>query len=94
MYNWLLVIASMRDKAPTEAELRNQFSTNALSAASSRVIVLNRHALIHMFGPSFVERSRLWVDKHLAVDKASAAPQQRSAVTSQSQVTGAAGRAL
>jgi hypothetical protein len=84
MQDWLLVIASLRDNAPTAAELQAQLSSstqdekklalpalvsqevsNARSSAGRRLVVLNRDALIKMFGPSFTERSRLLVDKFL-----------------------------
>lgn len=72
MSDWILVIAALRDRIPAEAEIREVLSTvlsgrgnkeEEVNAALKRVIVLDRHSMINMFGPSFVERSRLFVEK-------------------------------
>ena len=49
----------MRDKTPSVEELKNVLPAEALS----RVVILNRQQLLSMFGPSFQERSRLFVDE-------------------------------
>jgi plasmid stability protein len=83
MSDWLLVIAALRDHVPTEATIREVLS-EALSgrenkeaevnAALKRVIVLDRHSLINMFGASFIERSRLFVEKLAPSEAAASKP--------------------
>jgi hypothetical protein len=62
MKNWILVLMCMRDKTPSIAELEKELPADALC----RVVVLNREQLLSMFGPSFRERSRLFVDESRA----------------------------
>ena len=65
MSDWLLVVASTRDPSPTVEVLRAALQSAEFSHrshAARRLVLLNRKQLCDMFGPTFVERTRLLLE--------------------------------
>jgi hypothetical protein len=65
MRDWRLVMASMRTKSPTVDEINEalQFQDFKHRAQlKSRLVLLNRVQLCNLFGPTFAERARLFLE--------------------------------
>ena len=65
MSDWLLVVACMSDRVPTVEALRAALQSDEFahrSQAARRLVVLNREQLCNMYGPTFAQRSRLFVE--------------------------------
>lgn len=74
MRDWLLVMA-VRGKSPTADELKKVLKHKEFkhrARAANRLVVLSRDQLHHLFGPTFVERARLFFEP--AVDVAPLKP--------------------
>ena len=71
MSDWLLVIASMRTTLPLLADLKaGLIASPSRARAVSRLVVLDRDQLCKLFGPSFAERSRLFLEPPMHVSSA------------------------
>ncbi len=65
MRDWVLVIGSMHAKSPTADEVSKALRSKAFkhrAQAASRLVLLDRDQLCRLFGPTFVERARLFLD--------------------------------
>ncbi len=70
MSDWLLVMACLSDHAPTAITLRKQLESKEFanrSQAARRLVVLNREQLCSLFGPTFAERARLFLEPPASV---------------------------
>jgi hypothetical protein len=76
MRDWVLVMA-MHGKSPTADELRKVLKYKEFkhrAHAASRLVLLSRDQLHHLFGPTFVERARLFFEVQPPVDAAPLKP--------------------
>ena len=78
MRDWVLVIGSMHAKSPTADEVSKALKSKTFkhrAQAASRLVLLDRDQLCRLFGPTFVERARLFLDP--PVDAAPAKPKPK-----------------
>lgn len=66
MKDWLLVVASLRIKSPSVAGMMKALESSKIShGAQRRLVLLDRDQLSELFGPTFVEKSRLFLEAPL-----------------------------
>ena len=81
MRGWLLVIASMRTKSPSVEEIKYilPFKDDKYrEQLESRLILLDRDQLCRLFGPTFVERARLFLDPPVDAARLESKPKSKS----------------